>query len=211
MYPEFAEPRVTRMKSSEQKHLDTVRERFTQTVAAFARTVQSRGRRSRAHGGDGHGRTTRMLRRRPWRWMLACGPATFARAFAPRVARVVGVDFTPAMLAKARRVARPKRGSANIEFVCGDGNALPFADGTFDLRILHLCFSPFARTRASAGRNGARGAQRRPRGDLWTRSCPERADSELNNRIERLRDPSHAAMFSDVRPARDCFERRACA
>ncbi len=56
---------------------------------------------------------------------------TVARASAP-TARVVGVDFTPEMLAIGRdKVAR--LGLADrVEFVQGDGERLPFADGSFD-------------------------------------------------------------------------------
>jgi ubiquinone/menaquinone biosynthesis C-methylase UbiE len=50
------------------------------------------------------------------------------------VARVVGIDPSPALLAKARELAQ---GMESIEFEEGDGKALRFADGTLDVVILH--------------------------------------------------------------------------
>ena len=48
--------------------------------------------------------------------------------------RVTGIDMTAGMLAKARAAAAAL-GAANVEFVEGEVEALPFADGTFDVII----------------------------------------------------------------------------
>jgi arsenite methyltransferase len=48
--------------------------------------------------------------------------------------RVTGIDMTPAMLAKARAAAA-EMGVTNVEFVEGEVERLPFADGTFDVVI----------------------------------------------------------------------------
>ena len=48
--------------------------------------------------------------------------------------RVVGIDMTPEMLAKARAAAA-EMGAGNVEFVEGEGERLPFADGSFDVVI----------------------------------------------------------------------------
>lgn len=53
------------------------------------------------------------------------------------VGRVIGVDMTPAMIAKARTNAK-KAGFANVEFRLGEIEALPVADATVDL-ILSNC------------------------------------------------------------------------
>lgn len=59
---------------------------------------------------------------------VACGTGDLSRAFADAGAgRVVGLDFTPAML----EIARTKRGG--IEYVEGDAMALPFGDASFDV------------------------------------------------------------------------------
>ena len=182
------------MNSNAQKHLELVRERFTRTAEPFAETVQSRGHvvaRTAALATAGYPNVAVALA-----LDVACGPATFARAFAPIVGRVVGVDFTPAMLAKARRVAG-EAGLANAEFVCGDGNALPFADGTFDLAQCTYAFHHFPEP-AKVLREMARVVRKGGRVTVVDAIIPERADAEWNDRIEQLRDASHARMLTDA-------------
>lgn len=65
---------------------------------------------------------------------VATGTGAVARQVAPMVeaaGRVVGLDPSPAMLAVAGRLPAPE--GAAVEWVTGDGLALPFADGSFDL------------------------------------------------------------------------------
>jgi ubiquinone/menaquinone biosynthesis C-methylase UbiE len=182
------------MKSTDQKHLDLVRERFTRTAEPFAVAVQARGQevaRTAAMALADYANVEKAAV-----MDVACGPATFARAFAPRVARVVGVDFTPAMLAKARRVAE-EAGLANLEFVCGDGNALPFADGTFDLALCTYAFHHLPEPAKVLGEM-ARVVRKGGRVAIVDVIIPERADAGLHNRIERLRDLSHATTLTDA-------------
>ena len=47
---------------------------------------------------------------------------------------VTGLDMTPEMLAKAR-VGAAALGAANVEFVEGEAESLPFPDGSFDVVI----------------------------------------------------------------------------
>lgn len=48
--------------------------------------------------------------------------------------RVTGIDMTVEMLAKARAGAA-EMGAANVEFVEGEAESLPFADGSFDVVV----------------------------------------------------------------------------
>src|SRR5919108_5623231 len=48
--------------------------------------------------------------------------------------RVTGVDMTPEMLEKARAAAA-EMGTANVEFVQGEAEQLPFGDDSFDVVI----------------------------------------------------------------------------
>jgi len=48
--------------------------------------------------------------------------------------RVTGIDMTPEMLARARAAAS-EAGARNVEFVEGEAEQLPFADGQFDVVI----------------------------------------------------------------------------
>ena len=65
---------------------------------------------------------------------VGCGPGATALAFAARVASVVALDLTPAMLDQARRQAA-ERGLANVRFECGNAERLPFPDASFDVII----------------------------------------------------------------------------
>lgn len=62
---------------------------------------------------------------------VACGTGVVAVTAAVRGARVRGLDLTPALLAHARENA--EIAGAPIEFVEGDAEALPYADGSFDV------------------------------------------------------------------------------
>lgn len=57
-----------------------------------------------------------------------CGQGALARALAPHVGEVVGVDEDEAALAVARRSA-----PVNVDYVAGDVTSLPFGFGTFDV------------------------------------------------------------------------------
>lgn len=65
---------------------------------------------------------------------LCCGTGDLALAFrkeAPSGAEIVGSDFVPEMLDRARAKAAASR--ANVTFVEADALALPFGDASFDL------------------------------------------------------------------------------
>jgi demethylmenaquinone methyltransferase/2-methoxy-6-polyprenyl-1,4-benzoquinol methylase len=65
---------------------------------------------------------------------LCCGTGDLAFAFfreAPYGAEIIGADFVPEMLARARAKAAAAR--ADLEFVEADALCLPFADASFDL------------------------------------------------------------------------------
>lgn len=62
---------------------------------------------------------------------VACGTGDVALDIRSAGARrVVGLDFSPVMIAAASAKARERQ--AEVEFLVGDAMALPFADGTFD-------------------------------------------------------------------------------
>jgi arsenite methyltransferase len=68
---------------------------------------------------------------------LGCGAGTDSLVAAQMVGpegSVVGIDMTPEMLAKAHRAAA-EMGAANIEFVEGEIELLPFADESVDVVI----------------------------------------------------------------------------
>lgn len=56
--------------------------------------------------------------------------------FLPRDTRVTAIDITPSMITRLR--ARASRLDIKVDAEVGDGHALPFPDGSFDVVVLHL-------------------------------------------------------------------------
>lgn len=130
---------------------------------------------------------------------LACGPGTFARSFARRMRFVVGLDFTPALLARARQAVGEVSAASGREcaFACGDGNHMPFPDGIFDLaacgysihHMLHAerVIAELARVVRPGGRVAL--------ADMVVRDAAHRG---AHTRIEQSRDPSHTMALTAV-------------
>jgi ubiquinone/menaquinone biosynthesis C-methylase UbiE len=177
------------MSGAEQRQRQRVQERFTRTAEQFASFSLS----TRSHEAT---RLTELLLagfvapERARALDVACGPGTFLTVLAPRVAHVHGVDLTAALMEQARAAAE-QLGHRNVSLEAGDAERLPFADAAFDLLVcgygLHHMTRPdralaeMARVLRPGGRAGI--------ADLIV---PAGADAELANRIERMRDPSHA-------------------
>ena len=121
---------------------------------------------------------------------VAAGAGHTALAFAPRVAAVVAVDLTEAMVATGRRLA-DEQGIANVTFVQGDAEHLPFPDASFDRVTCRYAAHHFPRP-AAVAREWARVL--RPGGRLLlvdVVSPDDPAADTVLNAAEVLRDPSH--------------------
>jgi ubiquinone/menaquinone biosynthesis C-methylase UbiE len=179
--------------SSDPNHLDKIRERFTETADAFARTV----RRTRSEEAEelaervtaGLANTDKLLA-----IDLACGPGTYTRPLAARVRQAIGADLTPAMVEKARSEAA-RDCISNIEFVCADIYALPFADGAAGIVSCGYAFHHMTDP-ARALAEMARVLQPGGRMAVTDIIVGEGCDSEFQNNVERLRDPSHTTTQS---------------
>ena len=124
---------------------------------------------------------------------VGTGAGALAFAFAPLVRHVVGLDPVPELLARAR-----DRAVANTEFVEGDGTALPFDDGSFDLvgthRTLHHVAQP-ERVVAELAR------VTRPGGHVLVvdQLAPEDASTaSALHAFETARDPSHVRLLPEA-------------
>jgi ubiquinone/menaquinone biosynthesis C-methylase UbiE len=130
---------------------------------------------------------------------VATGTGHTAFALAPRVARVVGADLTPQMLAEGERLAR-ERGVPNVRFCLADAHALPFDTGAFHVVTCRRAAHHFSNIRLAL-----REMKRvlRPLGAgrlvIDDRSVPEdEFVDECMNDLDRLHDESHVRQY---RPA----------
>ena len=78
---------------------------------------------------------------------VACGGGLVVCAFAPHVRHATGIDLTPAMLERARRLAAEK-GLANVTWQEGDVGALPYPDGAFAIVVTRFAMHHFPDPRA---------------------------------------------------------------
>jgi SAM-dependent methyltransferase len=124
---------------------------------------------------------------------VAAGTGIVARALAPRARAVVALDATAAML-QAGRDAAVAEGAANVLFMLGDATALPFLDASFDVAVtrfsLHHLEEPALAVAEMARclRPGGRALV----ADIVAAEDPGAAREQ--DRLERLRDPSHARL-----------------
>jgi len=122
---------------------------------------------------------------------VACGPGLVACAFARVVRHVTGIDLTPAMLERARAVAT-EQGVANVTFLAGDVQPLPFPEASFSLVVSRFAFHHF-REPAAVLREMTRVC--RPGGRVLVAdlmASPDPGKAAAFHRMEMLRDPSHA-------------------
>jgi ubiquinone/menaquinone biosynthesis C-methylase UbiE len=174
--------------TTESSHEEKIRERFTETANIFAQNV----RRLRSEEAE-------LLAERATAGLanadkllaidLACGPGTYTRPLAARVRHAIGADLTPAMVEKARAEAA-RDGIANIEFVCADIYALPFADGAAGIVSCGYAFHHMTDP-ARALSEMARVVQPGGRLAITDIIVPEGCNGAFQNAVERVRDPSH--------------------
>ena len=144
---------------------------------------------------------------------VACGPGLVVCAFAPHVREATGIDVTPAMLERARKLAAEK-GLSNVSWRHDDVYSLPYADSSFTIVTTRFSFHHFldpvavlremVRVCAPGGRIVVI--------DDYVSDDPAKA-VEFNS-LEKLRDPSHVrcltlTQLKDLFPAVGLPEPRA--
>ena len=135
-----------------------------------------------------------------WRALdVATGTGFTALAFAKFAAQVTGADLSPGMLAQAHARAA-EQGVENVDWVEAPAEALPFADGAFDLVTARIAPHHFADVPAFL-----RETRRvlKPGGlfVLGDTTVPD-DDPEAaawQNTVEKERDPSHGENLSPAR------------
>ena len=122
---------------------------------------------------------------------VACGGGIVVCAFAPFVRHATGIDMTAAMLERARRLAAEK-GVANVAWQEGDVTHLPYPDGAFTIVVTRFAVHHFPDPGAVM-REMVRVCA--PGGHVVvvdSYASPDPAKAAAFNRLELLRDPSHA-------------------
>jgi ubiquinone/menaquinone biosynthesis C-methylase UbiE len=121
---------------------------------------------------------------------VACGGGNVVCAFAAVVRHATGIDMTPAMLDRARAMAREKSLS-NVSWDQGQATALPYADGAFTIVVTRFSFHHFMEPIAVLKEMVRVCA---PCGRILVADMHTSTDSAKGaefNRMELLRDPSH--------------------
>jgi len=121
---------------------------------------------------------------------VATGPGDVALGFAAQCREVVGIDLTGATLALAE-ARRKERGRANLHFVMGDTEHLPFENDTFDVVVCRFAFHHFERP-AHVLAEMTRLC--RPGGHVAVEDLvvsEHAARGAYQHKVEVLRDPSH--------------------
>jgi ubiquinone/menaquinone biosynthesis C-methylase UbiE len=125
---------------------------------------------------------------------VACGPGILTAAIAKIARDVVAFDLTPQMLKKAAQRCA-ETGLDNVRFREGTATELPFADAAFDAVVTRLSVHHFDRPQRVIEEIFR---VLRPGGAFVVAdviSSEVAAESELQNAIEILRDPSHVRML----------------
>jgi ubiquinone/menaquinone biosynthesis C-methylase UbiE len=124
---------------------------------------------------------------------VGTGAGALALALAPLVREVVGLDPVPELLELAR-----ERALLNTEFVAGDGTALPFPDGAFDLAGTHRTLHHVARPELVVAELAR---VTRPGGHVLVvdQLAPDDpAEAAALHAFETTRDPSHARLLTEA-------------
>jgi ubiquinone/menaquinone biosynthesis C-methylase UbiE len=185
------EPGQAAPKLSDEELKAFVRERFTKTAEVFgdyavAHRVTEAETLARMVSANENDRAVD----------LACGPGTLALRFAKHVRWICGLDFTPAILQRARNSAAQDGLLGKMAFAIGDAQSLPFASDSLDLAVtsysLHHISDP-ARVISEMSRVVKKGG----RVGVIDIEVPEDPEIRaLNHRIEFIRDHSHSRSFT---------------
>lgn len=119
---------------------------------------------------------------------VACGGGIVVCGFARVAKHATGIDITPAMLDRARKL-QAEKGLTNVTWKHGDVLPLPFPDASFSIVTSRFAFHHFLDPAAVLGE-----MKRvcKPGGKVVVAdSAPAPDKADAFNAVEKLRDPSH--------------------
>ena len=167
-------------------HGDLIRDQFTRQAVPFstAAPIADAAALRLVVEAAGAGRDDTVLD-------VACGGGIVVCGFAPHVRHATGIDMTPAMLERAQALAVAK-GIVNVSWQEGDVAHLPYPDASFSIVVTRFAVHHFpnpAAVLAEMVRVCAPGGRVVV---VDTYVSPDFAKAAEFNRLEKLRDPSHA-------------------
>jgi len=124
---------------------------------------------------------------------VACGVGHFGLSFAGKAGTIVGVDQVPTMLRATEKLAAER--GVMIETALARAEALPFADGFFDLTLCRLAAHHFTDVAQAVGE-----MQRVTRIGGFVvvidlQGPTDAAAANVNQTIERFHDPTHVRRY----------------
>lgn len=125
---------------------------------------------------------------------VAAGTCICGRALASYVKDITCLDMTEEMLAQGKKLAA----ESNIENICfqtGKAEELPYEAETFDLVITRLSFHHFADP-CKPFQEMQRVLKKGGKLIVWDMEAAEEPLRKIDDRIEKMRDPSHTRILS---------------
>ncbi len=126
---------------------------------------------------------------------VACGPGIVSCFFARRAGHVTGIDFVPAMLARAQRYQDEQK-VGNVSWQLGSSTELLFPDASFDRVITRFSFHHFLEPAAALGEMKR---VAKPNGIVLVCDVAPIPEAQASfNQWEILRDPSHTRALTEA-------------
>lgn len=125
---------------------------------------------------------------------VAAGTCICGRALAPYVKDITCLDLTEEMLVQGKKLAE-ESGIENISFQTGNAEELPYEAETFDLVITRLSLHHFTDPEKPF-REMQRVLKKGGKLVVWDMEATEEALRDIDDKIEKMRDPSHTRILS---------------
>lgn len=125
---------------------------------------------------------------------VAAGTCICGRALAPFVKDITCLDLTEEMLAQGKKLAEESQ-IKNIYFRSGNAEKLPYEAESFDLVITRLSFHHFI-SPEKPFQEMQRVLKKGGKLIVWDMEATEEPLRNINDKIERMRDPSHTKILN---------------
>lgn len=125
---------------------------------------------------------------------VAAGTCICGRALASFVKDITCLDLTEEMLAQGKKLAAESQ-IKNIYFQTGNAEELPYDSESFDLVVTRLSFHHFVNPEKPFGEM-KRVLKKGGKLVIWDMEAVEEDLRKMDDRIEKMRDPSHIRILS---------------